>query len=484
MRYVISDVHGCYDEYMKLLRKIHFSDADELYVLGDAMDRGPEPVKVIADMMSRVNVTYILGNHDFIMLTVMRKLFVEITEENCENYLSKDDLMDYINWMQDGGEITLSQFTMLTCLIARRLGARHTIARVRNPIYYKQIGFLKEDLRLSMAVNPEFTVAQEISRLLLVPDASKVETFVKGRVELVEFLITDKSPLVGMTLAEMYVRHQIKLLVCAVERGGEVMIPSGDYVIRSGDKLHITASHQQISEYVKLVGLKKTKIKKVIICGGGRVSYYLAAKLCRMGMVVKIIEIDREKCENLCELLPDAIIINGDVSDHDLLLEEGIRDADAFIALTGMDEENIISSLFAKGQGVSKIIVKVNEEGRARMIEDFGLDSIVSAKSATADAILSYVRARRNSQGSANVETMYQLIDGRVEALEFIVKAKTRYTDIPLKDLSLKSNNLIACIARGQNIIIPNGNDCIRAGDNVIVVTMEKQIQDIEDILL
>ena len=373
---------------------------------------------------------------------------------------------------------------MLTCLIARRLGARHTIARVRNPIYYKQIGFLKEDLRLSMAVNPEFTVAQEISRLLLVPDASKVETFVKGRVELVEFLITDKSPLVGMTLAEMYVRHQIKLLVCAVERGGEVMIPSGDYVIRSGDKLHITASHQQISEYVKLVGLKKTKIKKVIICGGGRVSYYLAAKLCRMGMVVKIIEIDREKCENLCELLPDAIIINGDVSDHDLLLEEGIRDADAFIALTGMDEENIISSLFAKGQGVSKIIVKVNEEGRARMIEDFGLDSIVSAKSATADAILSYVRARRNSQGSANVETMYQLIDGRVEALEFIVKAKTRYTDIPLKDLSLKSNNLIACIARGQNVIIPNGNDCIRAGDNVIVVTMEKQIQDIEDILL
>lgn len=373
---------------------------------------------------------------------------------------------------------------MLSCLVARRLGARHTIARVRNPIYYKQIDILKEDLHLSMAVNPELAVAGEIARLLLFPDASKVETFVKGRVELIELPLSDKSRLTGLSLADMYNKFQIKILVCAVERGEEVFIPDGEYVLRSGDKLHIVTSHVEIEMFFKLLGQRKDKIKRVILCGGGRVSFYLATQLCKMGMQVKIIEIDERKCENLCELLPKATVINGDATDHDLLIEEGIQEADAMIALTGMDEENIIMSLFAKSQGVSKIILKVNEDRRARMIQEFGLDSIVSAKTATADAILSYVRARRNSQGSTNVETMYQLVDGKVEALEFIVKSQTSYTDIPLKDLSLKANNLIACIARKRKIIIPNGDDCIQAGDNVIIITMEKQIQDIQDILL
>ena len=361
---------------------------------------------------------------------------------------------------------------MLSCLIARRLGARHTIARVRNPIYFKQIDILKEDLHLSMAVNPEMTVAGEISRLLLVPSASKVETFVKGRVELIEFPVIGDSSLVGMSLAQMYAKYQIKVLVCAVERESNVFIPDGEYVMQAGDRLHMAASHAEINDFFKTLGHKKaqTKIRRVLICGGGRVSYYLATRLCNMGMQVKIIEKDSEKCENLCEILPKVTIINGET--------------DAFIALTGMDEENIIMALFAQSQQVPKVIVKINEERRARMVEDFGLDSVVSAKTATADAILSYVRARRNSQGSANVETMYQLVDGKVEALEFAIKAKTRYTDIPLKELSLKSNNLIACIVRNRKIIYPSGDDCIRVGDNVIVVTMEKQIQDIEEILL
>lgn len=375
---------------------------------------------------------------------------------------------------------------MLSCLIARRLGARHTIARVRNPIYFKQIDILKEDLHLSMAVNPEMTVAGEISRLLLVPSASKVETFVKGRVELIEFPVTEGSFLVGMSLAQMYAKYQIKVLVCAVERENNVFIPDGEYVMKSGDRLHMAASHEEINNFFKTLGNRKTqrKIKRVLICGGGRVSYYLAMRLCSMGMQVKIIEKDQEKCENLCEILPKVTIIHGDASDHDLLIEEGIGETDAFIALTGMDEENIIMALFAQSQQVPKVIVKINEDRRARMVEDFGLDSVVSAKTATADAILSYVRARRNSQGSVNVETMYQLVDGKVEALEFVIKAKTRYTDIPLKNLSLKSNNLIACIVRNRKISYPSGEDCIRVGDNVIVVTMEKQIQDIEEILL
>ena len=372
---------------------------------------------------------------------------------------------------------------MLSCLIARRLGARHTIARVRNPIYYKQIDFLKKDLHLSMVVNPELIVAGDITRLLLFPDASKVETFVKGRVELVEFPI-HCGKLEGLSLSELYARFQVQVLVCAVESGETVLIPDGDYILKAGDKLHIAASHQNMEQFFKKIALRKEKIKNAMICGGGRVAYYLASQLCNLGMNVKIIERNRERCEELCELLPKATIINGDATEHDLLIEEGIEKTDAFIALTGMDEENIIMSLFASKQSVSKVIVKINEDRRAMMIDELGLDSIVSAKTATADAILGYVRARRNSQCSANVETMYQLLDGRVEALEFIIKSENAYTGVPLKDLNLKVNNIIACIARGRKIIIPNGDDSLQVGDSVVIITMTKQIRDLDDILV
>mgnify|MGYP000582439640 CR=1 FL=1 len=332
---------------------------------------------------------------------------------------------------------------MLSCLIARRLGARHTIARVRNPIYYKQIDFLKKDLHLSMVVNPELIVAGDITRLLLFPDASKVETFVKGRVELVEFPI-HCGKLEGLSLSELYARFQVQVLVCAVESGETVLIPDGDYILKAGDKLHIAASHQNMEQFFKKIALRKEKIKNAMICGGGRVAYYLASQLCNLGMNVKIIERNRERCEELCELLPQATIINGDATEHDLLIEEGIEKTDAFIALTGMDEENIIMSLFASKQSVSKVIVKINEDRRAMMIDELGLDSIVSAKTATADA----------------------------------------YTGVPLKDLNLKANNIIACIARGRKIIIPNGDDSIQVGDSVVIITMTKQIRDLDDILV
>ena len=314
------------------------------------------------------------------------------------------------------------EFNMLTCLLARRLGAKHTIARVRNPIYYQQIGILKEDLHLSMAVNPELTVAGEIARVLLFPAASKVETFVKGRMELVEFPIPNPSRLTGMTLAEMYQKFQIKLLVCAVKRGKEVYIPDGSFELKAGDRLHIAATHREMELFFKSLGDRNNKVRKVMICGGGRVGYYLARQLVSLGMQVKVIEINPKKAEELSELLPKANIINGDAADHDLLVEEGIENADAFVALTGMDEENIIMALFAKTQHVPKIIAKVNEDTRAQMVEGLGIDSIVSAKSATADAIMSYVRARQNSYRSANVETMYYLVEGKVEALELLSK--------------------------------------------------------------
>jgi trk system potassium uptake protein TrkA len=231
------------------------------------------------------------------------------------------------------------------------------------------------------------------------------------------------------------------------------------------------------------MGSRKKKIKKVMIGGGGRVSFYLAKQLCNMGMDVKIIEQNRKKCESLCEQLPKVTIIHGDATDHELLLEEGIGEADAFVALTGLDEENIIAGLFAKAQGVHKIIAKVNEDSRAQMVESLGLDSLVSAKTATADAIISYVRARQNSYSNANVETMYRLVDDRVEALEFLIKEDAYYTNVPLKELPTKPNNLIACIGRNGQIIIPNGDDFFKKGDSVVVVTRDKKVQDIRDIL-
>jgi trk system potassium uptake protein TrkA len=224
-------------------------------------------------------------------------------------------------------------------------------------------------------------------------------------------------------------------------------------------------------------------VRNVLICGGGRVGFYLAKKLCSMGMEVKIIEQCHERCEELCEELPKVTVIHGDATDHDLLLEEGVREADALVALTGVDEENIIMGLFANKQGVQKIVAKVNEDSRAQMVEGLGIDSIVSSKNATVDAIFSYVRARQNSLSSANIESMYRLVDDRVEALEFVIKEETKYTNIALKDLKTKPNNLIACIGRKRQMIIPSGSDSIQVGDTVVVITKSKKIQDITDIL-
>lgn len=375
------------------------------------------------------------------------------------------------------------ELNMLSCLIAKRLGAKHTIARVRNPIYYHQIDILKEDLRLSMVINPEFAVANEIARNLILPAASKVETFVKGRIELVEFPVREGNPIIGNKLADIYSKFQIKILIGAIQRGKEVFIPDGEFVIQEGDKLHIVATHKEIAQFFGKIGNRKRRVRNVLICGGGRVGFYLAKKLSGMGMCVKVIEHNHERCEDLCEDLPNATIIHGDATDHDLLLEEGVRDADALVALTGVDEENIIMGLFAKKQGVQKIIAKVNEDSRVQMVEGLGIDSIVSAKTATADAIFSYVRARQNSLSSTNVESMYRLVDDRVEALEFVVREDTKYTNISLKDLKIKPNNLIACIGRNRQMIIPRGSDSIQVGDTVVVITKSKKVQDITDIL-
>ncbi|MFV0361976.1 MAG: Trk system potassium transporter TrkA [Suipraeoptans sp.] len=376
------------------------------------------------------------------------------------------------------------ELNMLSCLLAKRLGAKRTIARVRNPVYYQQLSILKDDLRLTMAVNPEFALSNEIARILIFPDASKVETFVKGRVEVVEYALKVDSPLIGKTLAEINKKYQVKILICAVKRHHEVHIPDGDFVLERGDVLHIIASHQTLEEFFATIGKRVRKVKNVMICGGSHVSYYLSRQLLKMGMSVKIVEKNADRAEYLCENLPKATIINGDAGDPDLLKEEGIENADAIVCLTGMDEENIIMSLYAMNLGVEKVIAKINDDSRVEMVEGLGIYSTVSAKSATADEIISYVRAISNSQGSANVQTVYKLVGERVEAAEFVIHDDAKYIDVPLRDLKTKNNSLIACIARDGKIIIPDGMDTIKARDSVVVVTVEQGIDDFSDILI
>ena len=375
------------------------------------------------------------------------------------------------------------ELNMLCCLLAKRLGAKQTIARVRNPVYYQQMHLFKEDLKLSMAVNPELVLAGEISRVLIFPSAAKIETFAKGRVELVEVTIGDQSPMDGISLMELYRKYQIKMLICAVQRGSDVYIPDGSFVTRRGDKINIAASHKEIEKFFKFVGAKRNKVRTVLICGGGRVAYYLSKQLLSLGMQVKIIEQSKERCMELCDLLPKATIIHGNATDHELLEEEGIGNADAFVCLTGIDKENIIMSMYAKTKNVSKIITKVNEDALQHLVDELGIESTVSAKNVTTNVIMSYVRAMKNSMGSANVETVYQLINGRIEALEFLIREATNYTGIPLKDLTIRENHLVACIVRKRQIIIPGGNDTLEVGDSVLVVSMSQGLEDLKEIL-
>lgn len=374
------------------------------------------------------------------------------------------------------------ELNMLCCVMANKLGAKRTIARIRNPEYHKQMSYLKEELGLSMYVNPELATAIDISRVILFPPAMKIELFAKGRVELVEYKIPEDSQLCDLPVSSIYKLYNIKMLICAVQRDKQVFIPSGDFILHAGDKINITATHDNIEKFFSMINKFKKKSKYVMIVGGGMIGYYLASHLIQSGIRVKIIENNYERCVALSELLPKATIINGDGTDQALLTEEGIETADAFASLTGIDEENIIMALFATTINVPKVIAKVNRETYSDMAEHLHIDTIVSPKNITANLIDSYVRAKSNSYGS-NIETLYRLVDGKLEALEFIVKDNGKYVGVPIKDLHLKKNVLIACIVRKRMPIIPDGNEAIQIGDSVIIVTSNQHFNSLEDIL-
>ncbi|WP_312047205.1 Trk system potassium transporter TrkA [Anaerotignum sp.] len=363
------------------------------------------------------------------------------------------------------------EVNMLCCLLGKRLGAKNTIARVRNPEYFQQMSLIKDELGLSMAVNPELAAATEISRLLRFPSAIKIEPFARGKVELVELKIPEHSPLDGMPLWAIYKEFQVKILICAVQREDQVIIPGGEFVLKAGDKINITASHLEIANFFRAIGVFRTGVKSVMIIGGGRIAYYLAKELSSIHVKVKIIERDLKRCEYLCEVLPESVIIHGDGTEKELLHEEGLEKTDAFVTLTGMDEENIIVALYAKEKKVSKVIAKVNKISFYEIMDSLNIDSFISPKTIAAQNIVRYVRAMKNSMRDNNVVTLHTMINDQVEAVEFKVREDSAIVGL-----------IVAAIIRGSQIIIPNGSDMIEKGDNVVVVTTKKHLSDLNEI--
>lgn len=374
------------------------------------------------------------------------------------------------------------ELNILSCLMAKKAGAGHTIARVRNPDYLNQLPFFKDALGLSMIVNPEFDAANEIAKVLRFPNAINIETFYRGLVDLVELKIEQGNPLCNMQLTEIFNKFDVKILVCAVQRKNEVIIPRGDFILQTGDKIHVTAPRGVLVSFFKQLKIYKHRTKNIMIIGGGKMGYYLARQLCETGGYnIKIIENDLERCEKLCELLPQSDIIQGDGTDRRILLEQGLEGQDAFVALTTIDEENIISSMYASSLGVSKTVAKVNRVSY-EVLESIGMDSAISSKAIAANRIIAYARALENSGEESSVQTLYKLVGGQVEALEFKIEADFSEIDIPLRDLKLKRDTLIACIIRNHKVIYPGGNDCIELGDRVVIVTKSNHVSSINEI--
>lgn len=374
------------------------------------------------------------------------------------------------------------ELNLLCCVIAKKVSKCHTIARVRNPLYNKERNFIRKSLGITMIINPELASAIEISRLLRFPSAIELDTFAKGRAELLKFKLLPEFRLSGMSVMEIVEKLRCNVLICGVERGEEVFIPSGNFILQDNDLLSIMASPKNSATFFKKVGIHTHQVKNALIVGGGTLGYYLAALLIDLKIKVRIVENNQERCQQLSELLPEATVICGDGTDKKLLLQEGLTQTESFITLTNMDEENIFLSLFAKKNSKAKLITKVNRIAFDDIIDGLDIGSVIYPKYITADYILQYVRAMENSL-SSNVETLYHILDNQAEALEFSVKESSSVTDIPLSQLNLKENLLIACINRNGSIQIPRGQDTIQVGDTVIIVTSVKGLRDLKDIL-
>ncbi|MBQ4055277.1 MAG: Trk system potassium transporter TrkA [Clostridia bacterium] len=374
------------------------------------------------------------------------------------------------------------ELNLLCCTVAKRVANCESIARVRNPDYVGEIGYLREKLGLTMIINPELEAAREAARILYLPTALEVSTFAHGQAEMVRFKIPEKNVLDGMKLIDLGKRLNTNVLISAVERGKEVYIPTGDFCIQGGDVISIVATGRQVRTFLSEIGFNVRQVQDTMIIGGGMAAYYLADRLIQMGIEVKIIERSRERCEELSLLLPRAIIINGDGTNEDLLKEEGVEYVQSFVPLTGIDEENILLTLHARHVSNAKVITKINRITFRDAINTLDLGSVIYPRHITSERIVTFVRAKKNSMNS-DVETLYHLFDSRVEAIEFRVKERSDVTGIALKDLKLKKDLLISFINRNGSIIMPSGNDKIEVGDTVMIVTKHSGFNDIQDIL-
>lgn len=379
---------------------------------------------------------------------------------------------------------TASDETNMLCgLIAKRLGTKYIIARIRDPEYNDSLTLLQRELGIDMALNPERATALEIGRLLRFPFASNIESFAKGRVEMVEFRAQEHDVVTGHALKDLArMRGLPQVLYAVIEREGRVIIPTGDFIIQAGDRVHVAGDMVTITAYFQYLGKNSLRIRRVMLLGGGRISYYLAKMLVPMGIRVSMIEINERKANHLSELLPEVNVIYGDGTDQELLDQEGLKDMDAFVTLSDRDEENLMTGLFAVRQGVPKVIVKNNRVAYADLINSLGLDSVVSPRSITCANILRYVRGRVNSEGT-KVERLYRLMDGKAEALEFIARAGDPYIGIPLKDLRTRPGVLVAVIVRKGQVIVPFGNDHIEAGNSVVILSRDSGIKDLNEVI-
>ncbi len=376
------------------------------------------------------------------------------------------------------------ELNLLCCTVAKRVGNCAAIARVRTPDYSIEAGYLRDKLGLAMIINPEMEASREIGRILYVPTALEVNSFAHGQAEMIKIKVPENNMLAGKKIVRIgkEVDFLDKILICAVERGDEVYIPSGDFRIEGGDIVSFVAPRLQAREFLERIGFKTNQVKNCMIIGGGKAAYYLAKQLLHMGISVKIIENDRKRCEELSVLLPKAVIINGNGSDEELLKEEGIARVESFVPLTGIDEENIMLTLYARHVSNAKVITKINRIAFREVISSLDLGSVIYPRYITSEAIIAYVRAKKDSMDS-NIETLYHLFNSRVEAIEFRVYKESAVTGIPLMKLALKNHLLIAFINRNNDIIIPSGHDTIEVGDTVMIVTTHTGFNDLQDIL-
>lgn len=373
------------------------------------------------------------------------------------------------------------ELNLLCCLIAQKEGNCQTIARVKNPDYSGDSQYLKEELDLAMVINPEYEAAEEIARVLRFPSALKIEPFAKGKVELIKFKLQKESLAIGLSVKELVTKYHLDVLICTIERGDEAFIADGEFVFAEKDVVSIVASPKKANEFFKKLHSKGHSVKNALVVGGGVITHYLCEILARSGIGIKVIEKDKTLCEEIADAWENVDVIQGDCTDHDLLLEEGISRAGAFVALAELDEENILLSIFAKNAGCNKLVTKINRIDYDNVINQLELDTTVCPRVVTADTILRHVRAMKNTRGS-NVETLYNLIPGKVEASEFVVREGSAVIGVPLYQLKFKKNILIASITRGDEVIVPRGQDVILAGDRVVVVSIFA-LHDVSDVL-